>query len=153
VHFANSTDIHADIATDHMRASNVVANTIVRTARKAGVPQQNAHFVAETIRQTIKDASAITTSSDRNPHKNSPAIETTQPTMKTYHNPPIHSPPPLQPHLRTYADVVNNHPQITDDPTTTLTTFLGEFKNLFSQLIHQNSMLLNMLSTMLNKPH
>jgi len=24
---------------------------------------------------------------DRNPHRNSPAIETTQPTMKTYHNP------------------------------------------------------------------
>jgi hypothetical protein len=73
--------------------------------------------------------------------------------MKTHHNPPIHS-PPLQPqHLRTYADMVNNHPQIADDPTTTLTTFLGEFKNLFSQLIHQNGMILNMLSTLLNKPH
>jgi len=62
VHIANSMDTHADIATDHMRALNVVASTIVRTARKAGISQQNAHFVAETIRQTIKDASAITTS-------------------------------------------------------------------------------------------
>jgi hypothetical protein len=64
VHVANSTDTHVDIATDHMRALNVVANTIVRTARKAEIPQQNAHFVAETIRQTIKDASVITTSSE-----------------------------------------------------------------------------------------
>ena len=62
MHVANSTDTHADIATDHMRASNVVANTIVRTARKPEISQQNAHVVAETIRQTIKDASAITSS-------------------------------------------------------------------------------------------
>jgi len=27
--------------------------------------------------------------------------------------------------------VANNHPQVADDPTTTLTTFLGEFKKSF----------------------
>jgi hypothetical protein len=64
VHVVDSTDKHADIATDHMHASNVAVNTIVQTAQKPELPQQNVHFVAETIRQTIKDASAITTSSE-----------------------------------------------------------------------------------------
>jgi hypothetical protein len=71
--------------------------------------------------------------------------------MITHHNPPPNIAP--HPNHHTSADVVNNHPQTADDQITTLTTFLGEFKNLFSQLIHQNSMILNMLSTLLNKPH
>ena len=86
--------------------------------------------------------------SDRNPHRNPPIIDNTQHTVETPQRPPQQ---PQQ--LRTYADVVNNRPQISDDPITTLTTFLGEFKNLFSQLIHQNSMILNMLTTLLNKAH
>jgi hypothetical protein len=34
-----------------------------------------------------------------------------------------------------------------------LTIFLNEFKVMFSQPINQNSMLLNMLSTVINKIH
>jgi hypothetical protein len=36
---------------------------------------------------------------------------------------------------------------------TTLKTFLDDFKGLFAQLIHQNSLILNMLTTLLNKPY
>ena len=36
----------------------------MRTVRKPEIPQQNAHFVTETIRQTTKDASTIATSSE-----------------------------------------------------------------------------------------
>jgi hypothetical protein len=39
----------------------------------------------------------------------------------------------------------------TPDISTQLTAFLSEFKNLFHQLLHQNSMILNMLTTILNK--
>jgi len=103
VHVVNSTDTHADIATDHMHASNVVANTIVGTARKAGIPQQTAHFVAETIRQTIKDASAITTSSETET-----PTETLRPSKPL--NPrrkPITTPLSIAPHFNnnTYAPI------------------------------------------------
>ena len=73
--------------------------------------------------------------------------------METPQRPPFQSPPQQPQQLRTYADVVNNRLQNTDDTITALTNFLGEFKNLFSQLVHQNSMILNMLTALLNKTH
>jgi len=135
-----------------MRASNVVVNTTVRIARKAGIPPQNAPFVAETTRPITKDANAITILSAVEFH-----IDTPNHRHHAAHGGNTPTPPPIAPQqtqqLRTYADVVNNRPQISDDPITTLTTFLEEFENLFSQLIHQNSMILNMLTTLLNKSH
>jgi hypothetical protein len=40
-----------------------------------------------------------------------------------------------------------------DTPPITLNRFLEEFKNMFNQLIQQNTMILNMLSTLLTKSH
>jgi hypothetical protein len=37
------------------------------------------------------------------------------------------------------------------DATTHLTTFLNEFKNMFIHLLNQNSMILSMLTTVINK--
>jgi len=37
-----------------------------------------------------------------------------------------------------------------DEPMS-LSTFLGEFKAMFQQLIQQNKMVLNMLTTLINK--
>jgi hypothetical protein len=88
----------------------------------------------------------------RNPHRNPATIETPQCTMETPHRPLPKSPTTTQ-QLRTYAEVVNNRPQNTDDQTTTLTILPGKIKNLFSQLVHQNSMILNMLTALLNKTH
>jgi hypothetical protein len=45
----------------------------------------------------------------------------------------------------------NNQNHNCTDVTTQLTTFLNEFKNMFNQLLHQNSMILSKLTTVINK--
>jgi hypothetical protein len=45
----------------------------------------------------------------------------------------------------------NNQNHNCMDATTQLTTFLNEFKNMFNQLLNQNSMILSMLTTVINK--
>lgn len=56
-----------------------------------------------------------------------------------------------------YGEATRGSENITqpkEDPlTTTLNRFLEEFKIMFNQLIQQNSMVLNMLSTLINKMH
>lgn len=56
-----------------------------------------------------------------------------------------------------YADVTrgitHNSQQEEDTTPITLNRFLEEFKNMFNQLIQQNTMILNMLSTLLTKSH
>jgi hypothetical protein len=52
---------------------------------------------------------------------------------------------------RSYADVASNRVQLAEEPIPTLKAFLEHFKGLFVQLIHQNSLILNMLTTILNK--
>ena len=60
--------------------------------------------------------------------------------------------PPLQ--QRSYAKVVRNNTQQDEEPLTAIKVFLEDFKELFAQLLHQNSLILNMLSTILNnKPN
>ena len=86
MHVANSMDTHADIVTDHMRASNVVSNTIVRTARKPDTPAKCA-LCGGNHPSNYKGCECYHNIRDINPHRNSPAIETTQPTMKSHHNP------------------------------------------------------------------
>jgi len=54
---------------------------------------------------------------------------------------------------RSYADVTKNHKHQVEDAATTLKNFLEEFKGLFTQLLHQNSMILNMLTMLINKTH
>jgi hypothetical protein len=78
-------------------------------------------------------------------------------------NPPIHSiPPPTAAHSptstpysppqqkRTYAEVVQNDGQQTEDSNSTIKAFLDDLKGLFAQLLHQNSVIINMLSMLLN---
>jgi hypothetical protein len=65
----------------------------------------------------------------------------------------------LQPSLpqqqqRSYAEVVRNGTQQAEEPLTAIKVFLEDFKELFAQLQHQNRLILNMLSTILNnKPN
>jgi hypothetical protein len=49
--------------------------------------------------------------------------------------------------------VASNRAQLAEEPIFTLKAFLEDFKGLFAQLIHQNSLILNMLTTILYKPH
>lgn len=46
---------------------------------------------------------------------------------------------------------VNNNNNNQEDITKQLTSFLNEFKNMFAQLLNQNSMILTMLTTVINK--
>lgn len=58
-----------------------------------------------------------------------------------------------------YSDVVNNKPNtnsninnnVSDQSNNMLSQFLNEFKAMFNQLIQQNSMVLNMLTTLISK--
>ena len=66
-------------------------------------------------------------------------------------HPPSYSPPhSQQPQRRSYSKVVNNNTTPADEQTTILKTLLDEFSGLFTQLIQQNGMILNMLSALKN---
>lgn len=61
---------------------------------------------------------------------------------------------PAQNGQRTYSQVTNNNQNTTAEYSTIaehLTTFLNEFKTMFSQLMNQNGMILNLLTTVINK--
>ena len=55
-----------------------------------------------------------------------------------------------QQHQRTYASVVSNNVKPAEGQISSLQSFLDEFKALFTHLIHQNSMILTMLTTLIN---
>jgi hypothetical protein len=52
---------------------------------------------------------------------------------------------------RRYAEMTRSTTHQTEDTAISLTKFIEEFKELFSQLIQQNSMILNMLTKLINK--
>jgi hypothetical protein len=52
---------------------------------------------------------------------------------------------------RSYAEVTKSHTNQVEDSATTLTKILEEIKGLFNQLIQQNSMIINMLTVLINK--
>lgn len=52
-----------------------------------------------------------------------------------------------------YADITRQNINQTEDMTTALTKFLEEFRGLFNQLLQQNSMVLNMLTMLIDKLH
>jgi hypothetical protein len=54
---------------------------------------------------------------------------------------------------RSYGEIVRNDTQQTEEPLTAIKVFLEDFKGLFAQLLHQNNLILNMLSTILNNKH
>jgi hypothetical protein len=55
--------------------------------------------------------------------------------------------------VRLQAGIPNNKSSINgaQQLSQILTNFLGEFKNMFTQLLNQNSMILTMLTTVINK--
>jgi hypothetical protein len=86
-----------------------------------------------------------------NPHRTTPP-ESSIPIPNSAYN-HITIPHSLPQQQRSYADVDSNRARIAEEPITTLKAFLEDFKGLFAQLFHQNSLILNMLTTVLNKFH
>ena len=87
-----------------------------------------------------------------NPHRTPPQESSIPiPTFAYNHITTHHTIPQQQ--QRSYADVASNYAQLAEEPITTLKAFSEDFKGLFAQLIYRNSLILNMLTTILNKPH
>jgi len=84
-----------------------------------------------------------------NPYRSPPERSIPIPTSAYNHAPPPHSLTPQQ--QRSYADVVSNRAQPAVESIITLKGILEDFKGLFAQLIQQNSLILNMLTTILNE--
>jgi hypothetical protein len=87
-----------------------------------------------------------------NPHRlgNTPSIAIS-PQQLPQNPPPANPfPPPTQQQRRTYASVVSAETKQTDEHTSPLQAFLNEFKTLMTQLLHQNGMIINMLTTLIN---
>ena len=62
--------------------------------------------------------------------------------------------PALEPSSpRSYADATRRNPAPPEESTHILIKFLDEFKNLLQQLLQQNTMVLNMITTLVNKMH
>ena len=85
-----------------------------------------------------------------NPHR-------TSPTQTSFIPPTRYDQPSTSntdtPQRRSYAEVTKNTEYQNPDVNTTLNNFLAEFKGLFTQLLNQNSMILSMLTTLINKTH
>lgn len=52
---------------------------------------------------------------------------------------------------RSYADVTRSGTNQVEDTAIIMTKLIDEFKGLFNQLLQQNSMILNMLTMLINK--
>jgi PAX-interacting protein 1 len=88
-----------------------------------------------------------------NPHRtpnNSVKVTSDAPSP---HTPTPPNPLQQQQHHRSYAEVTGNRSPPPDEPLASIKTFLEGFKSLFAQLLNQNSMILSMLSTLINKTH
>jgi hypothetical protein len=70
---------------------------------------------------------------------------------QTYTPPLSNSPQPHQQQQRTYARVVSNDAKIVEEQNSPLKSLINELKTLITQLINQNTMILSMLTTLVNK--
>ena len=77
-----------------------------------------------------------------------------QPSQEQFPPPLSYNPPQSQQQQqrRSYAEVVNNNTTSTpaDEQTIIFKTFLDEFRGLFTQLIQQNGIILNLLTALIN---
>jgi len=128
-------------------------------AVRAEIHQRNVFCVGAVTQPITKDASTTislykeTTSIELPQHKPHlyPLPDTTNPQHPTLTQDPKLTPHP--PQRRSYAEVTRNPEYQNSGVNATLNNFLTEFKGLFTQLLNQNSMILSMLTTLINKTH
>ena len=77
-----------------------------------------------------------------NPHRTPPVNSNPLP-MDTYV--PTKTQPSLPLQQRSYAEVVRNDTQHAEEPLTAIKVLLEDFKGLFAQLLHQNSLILTLI--------
>jgi hypothetical protein len=97
---------------------------------------------SNTHRNSTQRAQQIHTKTNDNTHPTSnPTYTNTKDNMQPSGN--------LQP--RSYADVTRSSTNQVEDTATILTKLIDEFKGLFNQLLQYNSIILNMLTMLINK--
>ena len=149
------------IANDRKFALSAGAKTIRPCAQKTPLPRSRVLYVAGITQRVIKDVlytKIYSTHGVKTHHPIHPTAIQTSPTPvnindvhpfpslpRTLPPVPVPEPPPTS-----YSRIVTHHQQPTD-MTEQLSIFLHEFKTMFSQLIQQNSMILNMLSAVIHK--
>jgi hypothetical protein len=82
------------------------------------------------------------------PHKNPSTSNQTTPPPSRWNNP---TGTPLPEQLTHIQTATPTHPLTPNEQINQFTTFLTDFKNLFSQLLNQNNMILSMLTTVVAK--
>jgi hypothetical protein len=142
-----STQNHT--VTNHACALNVVDLITVKTAKKSKETPAKCALCGgnhpanykgfEHYHNLIKGNNTF-----RNKTQRTPPVNT-----KTYRNNMQHSANSQQ--QRSYADVNKTNTNQVEDTAITLTKVLGEFKGLFTQLLQENSVILNMLTMLINK--
>ena len=148
---ANSTGTLEHIAINPTCVSNAEGPTS-QIAPSKRTRRRNVPCVAGTTRLTTKAVNTTTTLSKATTHTEPPSkfSSITHGHIRSHHN----SPQPPQQQQRSYAEVVRNDAQQAEELLSAIKVFLEDFKGLFAQLLHQNSLIINMLSTLLNnKPH
>jgi hypothetical protein len=87
-----------------------------------------------------------------NPHRLGYTPRTAAPSQQPSQIPPPADPfpPSSKQQHRTYANVVSAETKPAEEHSPSLQTFLNEFKNLMTQLLHQNGMIITMLTTLIN---
>lgn len=101
-----------------------------------------ANYKGCTVYRDLKTRNIPKQPTIRMPNKTIPSTYTTS------NHQPLYDPSQNSP---TYSQIAARRTNNNDEITDKLTTFLNEFKNMFSQLINQNSMILTMLTTVINK--
>jgi Mg2+ and Co2+ transporter CorA len=111
--------------------------------------------VAAPTRQITKDANIISIINGYNHHQihhtthapNIPHDQTNTPSQPT----PQPSQHQQQQQQRTYANVVSNADKTAEEQISPLKSLIDEFKTLITHLMNQNTMILSMLTTLINK--
>jgi hypothetical protein len=100
--------------------------------------------VSNTQRNSTQRAQPIhTNTNDNNTH---PSCNPTHTNTNDNHMQPSGNPQPSS-----YADVTRSSTNQVEDTATILTKLIDEFNGLFNQLLQHNSMILNMLTMLINK--
>ena len=151
-------------APDHMFALSVGANTIGPCGQNTLMPQSRVLYVTENTRRATNDVLYINNlqqARDKTHRSNHPTATQTSttpvnindtsqfPLPYKVHSVPAPEPPPF-PFPSPYSYIATHHQQPIN-VAKQLSTYLNEFKTMFGQLIQQNGLILNMLSTVIQK--
>jgi len=148
-------------APDRLSALSVGANTIRPCAQKTQHPQPRVPYVAGNTQRVTKDVlyTKIYTKHGVKPITQYTKLLFGLLLLQSTSTMPVNSPllprnrhpfPAPEPSSSSYSRIVTHHQQPINT-TEQLSIFLDEFKTMFSQLIQQNGMILNMIRTVIQK--